>query len=65
MMRSTSWIHQRERTLKDEQEFCVSGVADSLGRFVAIPGWLFLRDHNRLLDRNMLPMIKDVLVAQY
>jgi hypothetical protein len=62
MMHSTSWIHQRERTLQDEQEFCFSGYADSLGRFVAIAGWL---DHNRLLDRNMLLMIKDVLVTQY
>jgi hypothetical protein len=38
LMRSTSWIHQRERALQDEQEFCVSGDADSLGRFVAISG---------------------------
>jgi hypothetical protein len=63
--RSTSWIQTREKTLKDEQEFCVSGDADGFGRFVAIPGWLFLRDHNRLLGRNMLLMIKDVLVARY
>ncbi len=65
LLRSTSWIQIREKTLKDEQEFCVSGDADGFGRFVAIPGWLFLRDHNRLLGRNMLLMIKDVLVARY
>ncbi len=50
-LRSTSWIHQRERALQDEQEFCVLKE--------------FLKDHNRLLDRNMLLMIKDVLVARY
>jgi len=65
LLRSTPWIESWAKDLKDEKEFCLMGNADGFGRFVAIPGWLFLRDHNRLLDRNMLLMIKDVLIARY
>jgi Mononegavirales RNA dependent RNA polymerase len=54
-----------EKTITDELEFCVHGMVAGLRRFVAVPGWVYLRDHRRLLDRNMLLMLKDVLVSRY
>jgi hypothetical protein len=65
LLEATPWITKREKSVKDPLDFCISGTVEGFGRFVAIPGWIFLRDHNRLLDRNMLLMMKDVLVARY
>jgi hypothetical protein len=47
------------------EALCVQGIVAGLGRFVVVPGWLYLRDHRRLIDRNMLLMLKDVLIARY
>jgi hypothetical protein len=65
LLNSTPWIKTREKSIKDPLDFCMSGTAAGFGRFVAMPRLVFLRDHNRLLDRNMLLMLKDVLVARY
>jgi hypothetical protein len=63
--RSTDWMLKMEKSIPDELEFCVHRIVAGLGRFTAIPGLLYLRDHRRLIDRNMLLMLKDVLVARY
>jgi hypothetical protein len=57
IVKSTEWMHKMEKGIPDELEFCVHDIVAGLERFVAVPGWLYLRDHRRLIDRNMFLML--------
>ncbi|UYL95545.1 MAG: RNA-dependent RNA polymerase [Nanning Rhabd tick virus 1] len=49
----------------DPAIFCYSGLDPNFGRFHVGPGVAVLEDHKRLLDRNMVLMIKDTMAARF
>lgn len=49
----------------EPDRFCFSGLHQNFGRFHVGPGVVVLEDMGRLLDRNMVLMIKDTLVARF
>lgn len=49
----------------DKGAFCFEGWHRDYGLFAVGPGVLVLIEENRLLDRNMILMIKDTMVARF
>lgn len=62
-LNSDWFVGKKER--EGQNSFWVTGHHDKLGRFYISSGYMILKEQQRILDRNMILMLKDTCVARF